>query len=82
MVEGLNKYIPIIMKNTIKSIQGQIDKIRNSVEDRSGQINKIRNLVKDRQSWLAWITVNEVNGRKSTLRAKIKAASQEESLQK
>ena len=31
----------------------------------------------DRQSWIAWQTVNEVS-KKSTLRAKLKAASQEE----
>ena len=45
-----------------------------------GRINRIRNSVEDRQSQLAWPTVNEVNGRKSTSRAKLKAANQEERL--
>ena len=43
-----------------------------------GKINKIRNSVKDRPSWIAWQTVNEVSKRKSTLRPKLKAASQEQ----
>ena len=42
------------------------------------QINKIRDLVEDRQSRIAWQTVNKVSRRKSTARAKLKAASQEE----
>ena len=41
-----------------------------------------RNIVEDRQSRLAWQTVNEVIGKKSTSRVKLKAASQEERLQK
>ena len=41
------------------------------------QINKIRNSMKDRQSRIAWQTVNEVSKKKSTLRAKLKAANQE-----
>ena len=39
-------------------------------------------MVEDRQSWSAWQTVNEVSSRKSTLRAKLKAASQEERILK
>ena len=42
------------------------------------QINKTRNLVKDRQSLIVWQTVNQVSKRKSTARAELKAASQEE----
>ena len=42
------------------------------------QINKIRNLVEDKQSHIVWQTVNEVNNRKNTSIAKLKAASQEE----
>ena len=42
------------------------------------QINKIRDLVKDRQSRIARQEVNEVSRRKCTVRAKLKAASQEE----
>ena len=38
----------------------------------------IRNSVKDGQSRIAWQTVNEVSSRKSTVKAKLKAASQEE----
>ena len=46
-----------------------------------GQINKIRNSVEDKQSQLAWLWVYEVSGRKSTLRTKLKVASQGEGLQ-
>ena len=46
-----------------------------------GQINKIRNFEEDRQSWIAWQAVNEVNKRKRTLWAKLKAASREEWIQ-
>ena len=42
------------------------------------QINKFRDSVEDRQSRIAWQRVNEVNRRKSTLRAKLKADSLEE----
>ena len=42
------------------------------------QINKNRDSAEDRQSRIAWQTVNEVSRRKSTARAKVKAASQEE----
>ena len=46
------------------------------------QINKIRNLVENRQSWLGWHSVNEASRRKGSSRAKLKAASREERLQK
>ena len=42
------------------------------------QIDKIRDSVEDRQSRIAWQTINEVSGRKSTAKAKLKAASQQE----
>ena len=35
-------------------------------------------MVEDKQSWIAWQTVNKVSRSKSTARAKLKAASQEE----
>ena len=41
-------------------------------------IDKIRDSVEDRQSRIAWQTLNEVSRRKSTAKAKLKAASQEE----
>ena len=42
------------------------------------QIDKIRDSVEDRQSRIAWQTINEVSRRKSTAKAKLKAASQQE----
>ena len=54
----------IYLKEQAENIQIQIDKIRDSVEDR--------------QSRIAWQTINEVNRRKSTAKAKLKAASQQE----
>ena len=46
------------------------------------QINKIRHSVDDRQSRIAWQTVDELSGRKRASRAKLKAACQEERIQK
>ena len=54
----------IYLKEQTEFIQNKIDKIRDSVEDR--------------QSGIAWQTINEVIGRKSTAKAKLKAASQQE----
>ena len=54
----------IYLKEQTEYIQNQIDKIRDSVEDR--------------QSRIAWQTINEVGRRKSTAKAKSKAASQQE----
>ena len=54
----------IYLKEQTEYIQNQIDKIRDSVEDR--------------QSRLAWPTINEVSRRKSTAKAKMKAANQQE----
>ena len=53
----------IYLKEQAEYIQNQIDKIRDSVEDR--------------QSRIAWQTINEVSRRKSTAKAKLKAASQQ-----
>ena len=54
----------IYLKEQAEYIQNQIDKIRDSVEDI--------------QSRIAWQTINEVSRRKSTAKAKLKAASQQE----
>ena len=54
----------IYTKEQTEYIQNQIDKIRDSVEDR--------------QSRIAWQTINEVSRRKSTAKAKLKAANQQE----
>ena len=54
----------IYLKEQAEYIQNQIDKIRDSVEDR--------------QSRIAWQTINEVSRRKSTAKAKLKAARQQE----
>ena len=54
----------IYIKEQTEYIQNQIDKIRDSVEDR--------------QSRIAWQTINDVNRRKSTVKAKLKAANQQE----
>ena len=51
-------------KERTQYIQNQIDKIRDSVEDR--------------QSRIAWQTINEVSRRKSTAKAILKAANQQE----
>ena len=57
-------YIYIYIKEQTEYIQNKIDKIRDSVEDR--------------QSRIAWQTINEVSRRKSTVKAKLKAANQQE----
>ena len=54
----------IYIKEQTEYIQNQIDKIRDSVEDR--------------QSRIAWQTINDVSRRKSTAKAKLKAANQQE----
>ena len=54
----------IYIKEQTEYIQNQIDKIRDSVEDR--------------QSRIAWQAINEVNRRKNTAKAKLKAANQQE----
>ena len=54
----------IHIKEQTEYIQNQIDKIRDSVEDR--------------QSRIAWQTINKVSRRKSTIKAKLKAANEQE----
>ena len=54
----------IYLKEQTEYIQNQIDKIRDSMEDRQPRI--------------AWQTINEVSKRKSTTKAKLKAANQQE----
>ena len=54
----------INIKEQTEYIQNQIDKIRNSVEDR--------------QSRIAWQTINQVIRRKSTVKAKLNTANQQE----
>ena len=54
----------IYLKEQTEYIQNQIDKIRDSKEDS--------------QSRIAWQTINEVSRRKSTAKAKLKAARQQE----
>ena len=54
----------IYLKEQTEFIQNKLDKIRDSVEDK--------------QSRIAWQTINEVSGRKSTAKAKPKAANQQE----
>ena len=51
------------------------------IEYIQSQINKMRNSVDDRHPWIAWQAVNEVNEKKITSRAKLKAAGQEEWIQ-
>ena len=52
--------------------------IKEQTEYIQNQINKIRDSVEDRQSRIAWQTINEVSRRKSTVKAKLKAANQQE----
>ena len=58
-----NELASIHLKEQTEYIQNQIDKFRDSVEDR--------------QSRIAWQTINEVSRRKSTTKAKLKAANQQ-----
>ena len=52
--------------------------IKEQTECIQNQIDKIRDWVEDRQSRIAWQTINEVSRRKSTVKAKLKAANQQE----
>ena len=54
--------------------------LKEQTEYIQNQINKIRDSVEDRQSTIAWQMVNEVSRRKNTVKAKLKATSQEERL--
>ena len=46
------------------------------------QIDRIENASENKQSSLAWQTVNEITGRKKSIKAKIKTSNQEERLKK
>ena len=52
--------------------------IKEQTEYIQNQIDKIRDLGEDRQFRIAWQTINEVSRRKSTAKAKLKAANQQE----
>ena len=52
--------------------------IKEQTEYIQNQIDKIRYSVGDRQSRIAWQQINEVSKRKSTVKAKLKAANQQE----
>ena len=67
----------------LKKAQNELAKIylREQTEYIKNQINKIRDSVEDRQSRIAWQMVNKVSRRKSTVKAKLKATSQEERIQ-
>ena len=64
----------------LKTAQYQLAGIylKEQAEYIQNQIDKIRHLVEDRQSRIAWQTINEVSRRKSTAKAKLEAASQQE----
>ena len=64
-------------KNGTISISRHIYK-KEQTEYIKNQIDKIRGLVEDRQSRIAWQTINEVSRKKSTAKAKLKAANQQE----
>ena len=66
----------------LKKAQNELTNVylKEQTEYTQNQINKIRDSVEDRQSRIAWQTVNEVSRRKSSARAKLKAASQEEQI--
>ena len=64
----------------LKKAQYQLTGIylKEQTEYQQNQIDKIRDSVEDRQSRIAWLTINEVSRRKSTTKAKLKAANQQE----
>ena len=66
----------------IKKAQSELTNayVKEQTEYIQDKINKVRNLVEDRHSWIVWQTVNQVIKRKSTSRAKLKTAGQEERL--
>ena len=62
----------------LKTAQYQLSYIKEQTEYIQNRIDKIRDTVEDRQSRIAWQTINEVSSRKSTAKAKLKAANQQE----
>ena len=67
----------------LKKTQNELAKIylKEQTEYIQNQLHKIRDLVEDRQSRIALQTVIEVSRRTSTVKAKLKATSQEERIQ-
>ena len=65
-----------ILKKTQKQLAGIY--LKEQTEFMQNKIDKIRDSVENRQSRIAWQTINEVSGRKSTAKAKLKAANQQE----
>ena len=67
----------------LKKAQNELANIylKEQTEYIQNQINKIRDSVKDRQSTITLQTVNKLNRRKSTVKAKLKVTSQEEWIQ-
>ena len=69
-----------IKTEKLKKAQNELTNVylKEQTEYVQNQINKIRNSVEDRQSRMAWQMVNAVRRRKSTAKATLKAAWQEE----
>ena len=76
-------------KNLTNTNAGKLEKaqyqlagiyLKEQTEYIQNQIDKIRDLVEGRQSRIAWQTINEVSRRKSTAKAKLKAANQQEKI--
>ena len=73
--EGPNQYQ---CPKTLEGIKWTNIYLKEQTEYIQNQISKIRDTVEDRRSRIEWQTGNEVSRRKSIVRAKLKAASQEE----
>ena len=65
---------PVLFPYTL-SISRHLSKGTDRIHTKS---DKIRDSVEDRQSRIAWQTINEMSRRKSTAKAKLKAANQQE----
>ena len=67
----------------LKKAQNELANIylKEQTEYIQNQINKIRDSVEDGQSRIAWQTVNQVSKRESTVKAKLKATSQQKRIQ-
>ena len=67
----------------LKQVQNKFANIyvKEQIEYRQNQNNKIRDSVEDRQSRIAWQTANDVSRKKSTVKDKLNATSQEERIQ-
>ena len=64
----------------LKKVQNVLESIyiKEETEYIQNQIDKIRDSEEDRESRIAWQTINEVNRRKSTAKANLKATNQQE----